>query len=142
MGNAGPPTAQPPAMFEDPGARVEGQLFLHGQWDWESEYVRHARASADFGDHASISFVADEVNVVAGVIDAAPVTVRVTLDGQPVPTALRGGDLKVDGDGHTVMTVDAFRLYSAIRGDRREMHDLRLSVEAPGLALYAITFGA
>ena len=142
VGNAGPAGARPPAIFEDTGARVEGQLFLHGRWDWESEYARHAGASADFGDHASISYVASEVNIMAGAIDAAPVTVRVTLDGQPVPMALRGGDLMVDGDGHTVMTVDAFRLYSAIRGERRGMHDLRLSVAAPGLALYAFTFGA
>ncbi len=74
--------------------------------------------------------------------DGAPVRVEVTLDGQPVPAALRGADIMIDASGKTYLLVKDQRLYQLTdaKGNYGE-HLLQLEFGEAGAAAYAFTFG-
>jgi hypothetical protein len=68
--------------------------------------------------------------------------VDVTLDGKPVPEALRGADLNVDEAGATYLLVKEAKLYELVdAGDAYGEHLLELAFPEPGTAAYAFTFG-
>jgi len=74
--------------------------------------------------------------------DGPALRVEVTLDGAPVPAALRGADVNVDEAGKTYLLVKDQRLYQITdaKGNYGE-HVLQLEFDEPGVAGYAFTFG-
>jgi len=70
------------------------------------------------------------------------IRVDVTLDGKPVPDALRGADLNVGEDGTTYLLVQDAKLYEIVdAGSAYEEHLLELTFPESGTAAYAFTFG-
>ncbi|HEX9774232.1 MAG TPA: redoxin domain-containing protein [Actinomycetota bacterium] len=108
-------------------AGTGGRFFLEGTWEAGEEFVRAVGGSTA----VVLPFHARDVFFV-GDGDA---TVRVLLDGRPIPAGARGDD--VTGE---LIAVDHADLYGAIRLARPETHVLRLEVE-PGFRIYSFTFG-
>ena len=89
--------------------------------------VRGARLHLDFG--------ARRVFLVLGSRGRRPRTVRVLLDGRPVPARLAGDDVRL---GRAVIREE--RLYRLVELPRAGRHALTLDI-APGVSGYAFTFG-
>ena len=80
-------------------------------------------------------FQAKDAYLVLSSAGEQPRTLRVLLDGRPIPAADAGGDVHAGS-----VTVTRQRLYTlvSLRGDQRHRLGLRF---APGIAGYAFTFG-
>ena len=68
--------------------------------------------------------------------------VRVTFDDGPITPDVAGNDVMFDGDGNGYIVVDESRLYNVVTLPEFAGHELRLSSNASGFALFAYTFGA
>jgi cytochrome c biogenesis protein CcdA/thiol-disulfide isomerase/thioredoxin len=112
-----------------PRSLAPDQFAYDGRW-------RITGAGATARDAAAIEadFTAEKVFLVLG-SPGAPRSVRVLLDGTPVPARLAGED--VDGGA---VTVGAQRLYRLIDLPSAGRHRLELRFE-PGVSGYAFTFG-
>ena len=108
-----------------------------------------AGAAMAFNDPAAtqgkvIVYSANDANLVLSneKPDGPALRVEVTLDGAPVPEALRGSDINVDEAGKTYLLVKDQRLYQLTdaKGNYGE-HILQLEFDEPGVAGYAFTFG-
>jgi thiol-disulfide isomerase/thioredoxin len=122
-----------------------GELQLHqpalaGTWQGEPQLIRSVSPDASL----SLRYLAAEVNLVlaTGAPGGAAIEVTVELDGKPLPEAYRTADTKVDDSGATVIRVKASDMYRLALGPRVEEHTLRLTPRAPGLEVFAFTFGA
>ncbi len=142
LGNLGAATPGATATFTDPGEYQAGRIYLHGVWEVNKEYARHARATEDFEDYAVIRYTARSVNVVVRPIGRAPFKVVATLDGAPLPADARGDDIKMDDSGRTYFQVDSPRLYNVVRSPRVGIGELKLSANSPDFLLYTYTFGS
>ncbi len=109
---------------------------LDGTWNIQSEKGVLSRA----GGAVVYDFNASNANLVMGG-GGKTVRAEVTLDGKPVPSGMRGGDVIEDG-GKTYVDVSGQRLYSLIdtRG-QYGTHILRLQFSDAGVECYAFTFG-
>ena len=118
-----------------PNGAVEGALV--GRWNANNEAVTSGAAAATIllGVHAK------EVNLVMSTTDGRPIDAVVELDGLPVPAADRGANLHVDGNGRTVVTVQASDMYRLLLNSTVADHVLSISATAPGLSAYDFTFG-
>lgn len=108
-------------------------LYLGGAWNFEPEYAQNNAAGAQI----TYEYDAKNMYIVAASATGQPVTLKVTLDGQPVPAADRGSDLNANSE----MVVQSDRLYQIIAGQSYGTHVLQITVENPGLQGYTFTFG-
>jgi thiol-disulfide isomerase/thioredoxin len=106
------------------------QLTFGGRWDFGKE-----AATARDGASLRLEFAARRVFLVLGSEGGVARSLRVMLDGQPVPARLAGDDAH-----RGVVTVRGQRLYRLIDLPRAERHELELR-PAPGVSGYAFTFG-
>jgi thiol-disulfide isomerase/thioredoxin len=115
-----------------------GQPELVGSWFGDTEDV----ASGGPGAAILIRYHAREANLVLSTAapGGAPVDIRVTLDGKPLPAAYRTVDTKVDEQGNTFVRVEASDLYRLVLGPAIETHLLRLTAESAGAQAFAFTF--
>ena len=74
--------------------------------------------------------------------NAAPLVVRVLLDGRPVAPSEAGQDVQFDGSGNSFVLVDEPRLYALVELEEFGSHALQLGSNSAGLSLFAFTFGA
>jgi thiol-disulfide isomerase/thioredoxin len=109
---------------------------LDGTWNIQSEKGVLSKP----GGAIVYTFNASNANLVMGG-GGKTVRAEVTLDGQPVQSGMRGGDLVVDG-GKTYVDVSGQRLYSLIdsKGEYGT-HILRIEFQGAGVECYAYTFG-
>lgn len=118
---------------------VLNHVYFGGAWTLQEE-----RAVPGKGGKLVFRYSANDANLVLSdeKPDGSPVRVEVTLDGAPVPAALRGADILSDADGRTYLSVKDQRLYQLTdgKGNYGE-HVLRLEFDEPGAAGYAFTFG-
>jgi len=114
---------------------VEGALV--GHWTANNEAVTSDAPAATIllGVHAK------EVNLVMSTTNGRPIDAIVELDGLPVPAADRGANLHVDGNGRTVVTVQASDMYRLLLNSTVSDHVLSISSTAAGLSAYDFTFG-
>lgn len=113
---------------------VEGNtLYLGGAWDFEPEYAQNQAAGAQI----TYEYDAKNMYIVAASATGQPITLKVTLDGQPVPADMRGADVNADSE----MTIQGDRLYQIIAGQNYGTHTLQITIENPGLQGYTFTFG-
>jgi thiol-disulfide isomerase/thioredoxin len=115
----------------------DGTVTREGRWHVSAEYAEAAEANAEL----TLNYTAAEVNLVMATASGAPVQVVLELDGGPVPERYRGSDVRVDGEGRTIATVEASDLYRLVNGDDVEDHVLRLVPLSAGLRAFAFTFG-
>lgn len=116
--------------FRLPTTIDRNKLYLGGSWNISREYAQNTEADA----RIIYRFRAKALHMVAAADQ--PVRVRVLVDGIPAAT-LAGSDV-VDG----AVTVDEERLYEIINDpDGYTEHTIELIIEAPGLKVFAFTFG-
>jgi thiol-disulfide isomerase/thioredoxin len=146
-------------FYRDPGEHFNHFIYLQGLWRNGPESITHARDTNNFEDYVAIKFFATSVNAVMsadrppplieGPADSEPgerrteaLLVRVTLDGQPLAPDQAGQDIQFDSEGNSFVLVDGPRMYALVELEMFASHDLRLSVNSPGLSLFTFTFGA
>ncbi|HEV3244739.1 MAG TPA: cytochrome c biogenesis protein CcdA [Candidatus Paceibacterota bacterium] len=108
-------------------------LYLGGSWDFEPEYAQNEAAGAQI----EYEFDAKNMYIVAASATGKPVTLKLTLDGQPIPTSMRGPDVNAGSE----MVIQADRLYQIVAGQNYGTHVLQITIEGPGLQGYTFTFG-
>ena len=80
-----------------------------------------------------LPYHAKEVNIVT----ANPATIRIELDGVPLPPEYRGFDISDDG----ILNSSEDGLYNIIKSDSAASHLLEIYIEKPGFEIYTFTFG-
>lgn len=142
LGNPGPSLVERTTTFVDGSGHEDGRFYLHGEWESDSESVRHSRATEGFEDYVALGFTAASVNIVVRPEGDTPFPVVATLNGGPIPEDDRGDDIGVDDQGRTFFLVDSPRMYSVVRAREVAFHELRLRVNSTDFVLYTFTFGA
>ena len=127
------------AIYIDPGRRAEGFFYLSGEWNADEEYVMKPWGSAS-SSAVTIKYTAKEVNLVMNPLLGRACRVHLTQDGAPLAREDAGGDVHFGEDDRAFVEVDAPRMYRLVDNRELDSHELTLSTETPGLALYAYTF--
>ncbi|MGH2795373.1 MAG: redoxin, partial [Actinomycetota bacterium] len=109
----------------------DGIIFLEGQWRSTEEYLE----AAGDGARVLLPFYAKDVFFVASAGAGGRVSVRLTLDGRPVPAGALGKDAP---DG--IVPVGRSDLFAVLTLTEAGTHVLTLEAEA-GFRLYTFTFG-
>ena len=141
LGNPVSTSGAGPVAFSDTGIRKDGEFYLNGVWELDSESVRHGRATQDLEDYIALLYNAGSVNAVIRPEGSDPIVVVASIDGGPIPEHMRGDDIRADDEGMTYFQVDTPKLYNIIRDTQIASHDLRLQVTSPNFVLYTFTFG-
>lgn len=139
-GELGNREGNPPDQAVDyslpPEERLPDTVYLQGAWRNCKEYIESVSSQPAL---IHLDYRAAEVNLVVDALNGAPVTVRLWLDGQPLPETDFGADV-AQVEGHSVIVVDTARMVRLIRHTDLEAHRLTLSVSQAGLRAYAFTF--
>jgi hypothetical protein len=88
----------------------------------------------------TIKYTAKEVNLVMNPLLGRTCRVFVTQDGEPIAKEDAGKDVAFDESGKGFVDVDNARMYRPVNNRDIGSHELTLTTETPGLALYAYTF--
>jgi thiol-disulfide isomerase/thioredoxin len=139
IANAGSPHAGEMVRFSLPDRREAEQIYLEGAWRTELSHVESAGNEPAF---LHLRCRAAEVNVILASSGSRTIEVDITLGGQPVETSIRSRDVQPGASGLTLVKVQHPRLYRLITAGQVDTRDLRLHLEAPGLRIYALNFGA
>ena len=127
-------------FFKDEGKRVERGFFAQGLWQNREDDFKHARETFGLDDYLGLNYIAHEVYVVAHQTNEKGLSrVYVTRDGEPIPPAYRGLDLREDPEG-TYFLIAEPRLYYLIQNDTQELHELRLWTPSEGVAINSFSF--
>jgi len=144
--------------YVDPGRHAEGFFYLSGEWNADEEYVmkpwgpstglsersigvrKADRTGSDNQSAVTIKYTAKEVNLVMNPLLGRACQVYVTQDGAPLGQGDAGDDVRLGEDGRAFIDVDAPRMYRLVNNRELDSHELTLSTETAGLALYAFTF--
>jgi thiol-disulfide isomerase/thioredoxin len=139
FGSPEPIVRDAPGTYSIPKNPDLSRVYYGGSWTVESE-----RALPGAGAKLVYRYSANDANLVMGneSADGQALRVEATLDGAPIPEALRGADIQVDASGKTYLLVKDQRLYQLTdaKGKYGE-HLLQLEFGVPGVAGYAFTFG-
>ena len=136
MGNPAVYDANGKCVYHDKDSEHQlGVIYLEGQWKQSEEFLEHEGA---LSGHILLRFQAAEVNLV--MTADAPVEVEVKLDGAPLSNEFVGADV-ANRSGRTIMIVDRQDMYRILQSEIPELHELKISTQAPGLRCYAYTFG-
>lgn len=127
---SGTPGRSGEQTFTLPGRLSANALYLGGTWNIQPEY-----AESVSGSLVQYHYSAGDVYIVA---DAdTPTAVEVWQDGALVDSSAAGADVNEEG----VVMMQESRLYKLIENAGPGEHTLELRIQAPGLRLYAFTFG-
>ena len=127
--------------YTDPGGHENQFLYLQGRWFNGPESLVHARETENFEDYIALPLNARSVNAVIDPQIEEPFEVQVTLDGRPLTAEEAGTDLVIR-DGRSFVVVDEPRMYHLVELPAFGSHELKLSSNSEGFALFALTFGA
>ncbi len=131
-----------PMDYTDPGNHLNHFIYLQGSWTNGRESLIHARETTSFDDYIAIMFIGTSANAVMSPGEVGPIRVRATLDGGPLNASQAGADVQWDAEGNSFVLVDQQRMYRVFRSSEFGGHELQLSPNEEGLALFAYTFGA
>ena len=135
IGNVGAVAPDRPMTYSDPGKHIEGALYLEGDWLIAAESLARPFGARQ-PSRIHLEYMAVDVNLVLHPpLAGGEGVVRVSLDGEPVAGDVAGEDV-TDG----VLKVDTPRLYSLVRGQDAERHQLTLETQSDGVAAFAFTF--
>lgn len=141
LGNPGDFTMDEPALYDDPGTRQEGLIYLSDKWSAAPQFLEY---SADKpGGYIEIAFKGVEVNAVLDSGNNASLTVKavVEFDGLPIEKANAGKDVLWDTDGQSYLDVREPRMYSIIDANKYIKGRLRIMPQREVFRIYAFTFG-
>jgi cytochrome c biogenesis protein CcdA/thiol-disulfide isomerase/thioredoxin len=112
-------------------APILNEFGLHGTWTATSESITPAKAGASITGR----FQAAHVYLVMTSNDNTPRTVRVLVNGKPIPAAEAGSDVH-----NGLVTVQGQRLYSLISLPSDQQQTFTIQIP-PGISAYDFTFG-
>jgi hypothetical protein len=137
LAGATPGVAQPfTAQFR---FEVEGAPYVPhpiGWWIPRAQGIEAARGGA--AQYLAIRYDASRVGVVVSPPASGPARLWILRDEAWLPPDALGGDVRLDARGASYLDVESAGLYFVARGAGG--HVLKLSPEAPGLTLHALTF--
>jgi thiol-disulfide isomerase/thioredoxin len=116
----------------------DGKIYANGPFFTRYQSLQHARATKELQDYILIQYHGTEVNVVVNRPSDRDYKVYALLDGNPIPKASRGDDVKDDARG-TYFAVDEPRMFNVIRSAYGS-HELKLASDSPDFDLYSYTF--
>lgn len=125
--------------YRDPGTYEDGRFYLDGTWADVAEAVRSEAGMAEDQPQIAIRYRAASANAVLAAPEGTA-TLRIELDGRPVPPEAAGDDVVYEPSGRSYLRIGHARMYSLVRGPGVEGHELRLVVESGRLDLYTFTF--
>lgn len=147
IGNPSGYVPQQSAVYADPGKHAEGFVYLQGEWTADEEQVMKPWGpSAEFrtgsgGESAvTIKYTAKEVNLVMNPLLGSDCRAYLTQDGAPLAKVDAGEHVRFANDGRACVDVKAAGMYRLVNNRDIGSHELTLSTDTPGLALYAYTF--
>jgi thiol-disulfide isomerase/thioredoxin len=120
-----------------PGRRNPDVLYAEGAWRHELPCLESTEASPA---SLHVRYTAVEVNLVAEAPAGTTIEVEIGQDGEPLDAMDRGEDAVAAESGATFVPVSVPRLYRLVRNHVYATRDLRLSLDRPGLRVYALTF--
>ena len=126
--------------YEDPGAHFNNFLYLQGDWLNSKEYLVHGRETRAYEDYVALKASAISVNVVIDPEVAESFDVQVTIDGRPLRQNEAGFDIIVE-DARSFFVVNEARMYRILELPAYGTHELKLSSNSTGFAIFAFTFG-
>jgi len=135
----GPNIAGRKATFKDDGNhRVEG-IYLDGEWMTGNDYMLHTGNKGSF----VIAYSGRTASPVIGSPSGQKFTAKVFLDGNSVPKAYAGPDLKFDQNNNSYVEISGPpRLYSLVNAKVSfGKHEIKAETDT-GLAIWSVTFGA
>ncbi len=138
IGNPHGVKPEQPAYYRDLGQHAEGFIYLEGQWVVSGEFAAFYGQGTGPG-RLTIRYTSKEVNLVMNPL-REPGRAVLLQDGEPVPEADRGDDVKSGDGGATEVVVTGPRMYRLLNNRDFGSHELTLQTESPGLAVYAFTF--
>lgn len=141
LGNGGAGPTNSPVLFAAPSELREGVIYAVGEWENQSEYLRHTRDTEELTDAVALRYRAVEVNVVMKPEEQYWKQVFVQRDGEWLPREVAGDDVKYDDDGRSYVEVRAARMYNLIANQPYGVHELRLLTQGKGLSVYSFSFG-
>ena len=121
-----------PPEYKDPGVRMEGTVYLDGNWVVGEESSEAAAENASI----AIRYTAKEVNLVMAPPREGPVQVELTLEGDQQQA---GADSRLE-NGHAIIQIDRPRMYNLVANDNVRSGGLKLTARNKGLTAYAFTF--
>jgi thiol-disulfide isomerase/thioredoxin len=128
------------ATYEDQGPHAEGFFYLTGEWKADEEYVMKPWSGSSSHSSVSIRYTGKEVNLVVNPLLGRTCRAYLAQDGAPLPREAAGEDARFEDGGRAYIDVGSPRMYRLVDNPEIGSHDLTLSTETPGLALYAFTF--
>ncbi|MGE0201713.1 MAG: redoxin domain-containing protein [Candidatus Melainabacteria bacterium] len=140
FGNLRPGEQNKPHAFTLPDHLGQDLAYLAGNWLVSEEHLESAAdTSATQPATLTTRFTAASVNAVVESPAGAPVEIAVTLDGQPLPAARHGADVR-EVNGETIVAVSVPGMAEVIAGHTLVTGKLALTVRQPGVRLYTLTF--
>jgi hypothetical protein len=120
--------------------QVEGQPYTPypvGRWIPGADGLSVARGGAE--NYVALRYDAGALGAVLGPPETGSARVWILRDDRWLTREEAGADVEIDGRGASYVTVDHPRLYAITRMTRGE-HVIKLSPDAPGTTIYALTF--
>jgi cytochrome c biogenesis protein CcdA/thiol-disulfide isomerase/thioredoxin len=118
--------------YTTPTTLSANTFYLGGNWDIEQEYAQNTLASSTL----SYTFTASKMYMVAASANGQPVTATILIDGQPIPAAWQGTDVK-----NGILTIEGSRLYNLFSSSAMGQHRIDIIFNQPGAQAYTFTFG-
>ena len=147
IGNPSGYVSQQSAVYADPGKHAEGFVYLQGEWTADEEQVMkpwgpsaELRTGSGGESAVTIKYTAKEVNLVMNPLLGSDCRAYLTQDGAPLAKVDAGEHVRFANDGRACVDVKAAGMYRLVNNRDIGSHELTLSTDTPGLALYAYTF--
>lgn len=121
-------------QYQLPAEQEVHRLYPEGSWKQTKESLE----TTELVSKLHLQYQARQVNIVLEP-SVQPATVRILLNGQPVPAESRGADIQVRGTD-TILSITEPKMFELITHSGFEQHELILESETPGLKIYAFTF--
>ncbi len=141
LGNGVEVKTNGPVVYEMPEQLEDGRIYAGGEWENQSEYLRHTRDTEAMTDFVAVRYRATELNVVMQPEDVYWKEVLVKQDGEWLRKEMAGEDVKFDEKGRSLVEVRTPRMYNLISQQPYGTHELRLYILGKGLSVYSFSFG-
>jgi hypothetical protein len=137
MGNVEGYSPESEMHYSDPEIYVEGKFYISGDWSNDRDDLRLVGEGAG---EVLVRYSALEVDAVLSSSGVQGVTVEVRQDGHGLPRDSAGEDVRIDGEGRSLLTVREPRSYRLVCNREHGEHLLRISLPRSGVTLFAICF--
>ena len=132
-------------VFALPESRSDGRFYLEGTWRAAEEGITlvssHGRIVLPFHAATVNAVLTPTPEIEEAPILDPPMTVKLLLDGRPLPHRWFGEDVFLEGN-EAIARIDAPRMFALVHADGVQPGELHLLPSQPGLTFYAFSFGS